>query len=196
MPGEFTGKGFEVIGDPSERLGRGCIKFRDGRFRGLTLQSEDDPEWTHDTAAKWDEQWKQDQVEDRALRLRDNPADAEAQRDVDELLDEVRRARRLGAGRDRTTERAIAKIVAGGLPKSWPHQNPRERAMVMALIETSKEFCRPPSGDEVVDAMFKMKDTEAVFLVNSDERKGLVDLLKDHGFGWLEFRGRGFQGVR
>ncbi len=188
-PSDFTGKGFEVIGDPSGQLGEGMLWFQDGRILRISLPPEEDPPWTPETAKKWKRNWRIDEAEALALRLRDDPTDADAGQELTELQNKARTDRKQGEGRHKALEDAIDRIANATadnppLLKTWPSRFGRSRAMVLALMETSK--FGPPIESEVIDAMQAATDTKDGVKILAGERKHLVKFLRESGFGWLE----------
>ena len=127
--------------------------------------------------------------------IRDNPADLQAAAE----LKAIRKVCREMRPQDKATENAVRKILIGGMPTNWPSQDKRERAAIIAVMQLADELCRPPTGDETIDRMKRLRDemdTMKPFLTNDGDRKNLADFLRNNGFGWLEFRKQGFQGNR
>ena len=164
----FSGKGFEVIGNP-ERPGEEIeLWFQDGQYAGHQTPVGEYPQWTPATDKVWKRRRRQAEAEALALNLRENPGDTESARD----LKAIRKKCREEIPRDRITERAVKKILAGGNPTNWPMQGERERAALIALMELSIELQRPPTEVEVVDKM-------RCLTVDSELQKLAVKNLKE-----------------
>ena len=152
---------------------------------------EKDPGWTPETAETWEKQRLIEEAEDLGEKVRKNPADQQAKRSLKKLNSQFKEK---FAG-NKATERAARSVIKGGIPSSWPAQKKLERAAVVALLKTSREFGRPPRGAEVIARMKRIKDQDGSWLTKGEPRD-LKELLCSMGLHWLEWDPRGFQGER
>jgi len=209
LPKQFTGEGLEIIGNPLDRGEQFTLWFRDGRFEMLSLPSRESfPKWTPETSTAWEKAMRQSRAESLAMTLKDNPGDVAAAEELTAILKVCRKAR----PRERAAENAVGNIRNGGMPTSWPSQDRRERAAIIAIMQLCKEGHRPPTGnneidklslpltgDVLIDRMKRLRDDidpMKPFLTNDGDRKNLAKFLRALGLGWLGFRARGSQGGR
>ena len=183
-PREFIGQGFEIIGDPVDSLESGSLSFQDGVFVGLQLPSQE-----LDSNVEWQKRERRETAERLALHYRDHPADKKAKAELKAILKQCRDER----PQDKATERAVKSIREGGPATNWPAQDQRQRAAVIALMQTAKELCRPPTEAEVIDRMRKLRDSldKKEPLLTASETKQLAAILRGFGFSWLERTPRG-----
>ena len=188
LPGEYKGVGIEVIGDPSGRKGEGTLTFLEGAFSTLALTGEDMP-WSPQTDEAWRSNNKRqqilDEVEDAAIRIRENPNDEEAKL----CLLRHRKKARQAEPRMRWIERAANVIQMSGMRTSNHANSPVERAVVIALMEQAAKLGRPPAMHEVTAAMRELKDGNGAMTTGAD--KDLAKVVTALGFGWLQRRPRG-----
>lgn len=195
-PAEFTGKGFERIGDPNEERGQGSLWFRDGEFDGMQYPSREKAgQWNPETAASWGKAWRRMEAERLALEWRDNPTSPE----IKAAIKRIRRECLDAKPQEKATAAAIGRIKRGEMPSFWPAQNRRERASILSLTQLAGELHRPPTESEVIDRMLRLEDSTSPSgenLTLDGDRKNLAGFLRSYGFAWLERRARGFQGER
>lgn len=181
-PGEFTGKGFEIIGDPSSEA-QITLHFRDGVFDMMAMPGRELPRPGTEDALNNHEQRRE--AERRALHLRENPEDHQA------------RSRLRTIPKDRTAQRAVKEIKAGGPLTDWPFHLRRERAAIVALMKAAEEHGRPPTESEVIARMMnltgkEMAETDSVKFLQGGDPQHLREFLRTMGIvAWLERRPRG-----
>lgn len=180
-PREFTGRGFEIIGDPSDE-GQITLHFRDGVFDMIDMPSRELPRPATEDAFQQREQRRQ--VERLALHFRDHPEDHQAKSQLRAIP------------KDRNAQRAAKKIKAGGPLADWPFQIRRERAAIVALLRAAGEHGRPPTETEVIARMKnltaeEMGGADNLKFLQGGEDKKLAELLREMGLSWLERRPRG-----
>lgn len=190
-PCDFTGVGLEIIGDPLSRGELGTLKFRDGKFAGLSFPDGDEPEWTPDTNEDWNKRYETDAVEDAAERIRAGEAD---RGELKSLL--PGRSKIKDVLRKRHLERAAKRVLDGGDRSDSPIRNRVANAAFTAIWETSKELRRPPTQWEVICRMRRLKNEKGKWVVENANNRDLYESIRQLGFSWLESRERGHQGER
>ena len=192
LPRQFTGRGFEIIGDPIAQNAQGSIWFQDGVFRGLSFPVGEDDRLTPATVQKWkvarEKRSLMRSVETLAVRLRENPSDEPAALALSDFLAKARSA----VPRQRFVERVAKKILTTGAPPSWiKAQEVCERAAVTALMSLSDELRRVPQMHEVAGRMKELYDDDACSFLTVSSPENQVKAIERIGFGWLDRRGRG-----
>lgn len=188
-PADFIGQGLEIIGSREDSLSvHASLIFHDGKFFSLSLPvrslvSSSNQEG-HDLRRK---SFLRYMATRQAEKLAKNPADKSAEVELKRILKECRNTK----PRERAIENAVRKIRSGDFSENWSFQNVREKLAVEAVIETAREFGRPPTEAEVIDWMKSVPDPNGGKLIKDGERKHLAELLRESGFGWLERSPRG-----
>lgn len=199
-PREFTGRGWEIIGDPSDEQ-QITLHFEDGIFCGFDMPSTESPHPASEEALEKREQRRL--AERLALRLRE-------QKEVIERLGlslgddpdyNQTKAQLKALPKDSTTEKAVRKILKGDPLPDWPAKRQRDCAVLIAVIELAKKHHRPPTGDEVIDRMMEGEKRpkhwrDGNFLITDGDRGNVKKKLSESGFRWLGYRPRGYQGER
>jgi hypothetical protein len=190
-PLDFTGKGFEIIGDPTCPYEQGALWFHDGVFAGFLFPCREIvPARTPETAGRWEKSMRKRSAESLAVFCRNNPNDSQAKAKLKAVLKQCRET----SPREKATEQSVRSIKKGDIPTVSPAQNRRERAAVIALMETSTELGHPPTEAEVIERMKSLKDWQDGFFMTSDgDPKNLAKFLREFGFSWLERRPRGYR---
>lgn len=198
-PKEFTGIGFEVIGDSSEELRHFSLWFQDSDFAGLQYPSrETQPEWTPETTQEWHKKRRKSRAENLAHQLSKNPDDSNLEMELAGILKQCQSA----AVREQQTERAVLSIKRGGIPSNWPARLKLQRAACIAVMETSKELRRPPTEYQVIGRMRVLEEQDnsgqdhkmTSDMCGDGSLKNIQKFLRKYGFGWLERLKRGEHG--
>jgi hypothetical protein len=199
LPKDYTGQGIEIIGDPDDLFSE-CVSlfFQDGSFvsiglptRSLVLSADPNQPPERQTPER-QASIRRYYAKALAETFQKDPSDINAK----QSLKAIRKACRQAKTRERGTENAIRKIMAGDFNANWSFQNCRERLAIRAVMELARELSKPPTEAEVIDRMKVFTDAENIKLIQDGERKHLAELLRASGFGWLERRGRGYRGAR
>lgn len=203
LPREFTGNGFEIIGDPAMVTDGATLFFSGGDYAGMALPSREIlPNWTPETAESWSKEWKRQEVERIAVELLENPED--------HLLKTQLESYTRGTGTlKRFLKRAAADILKkpktdekghpmemdekGHIyhtPSTWPAQNLVQQAVLIAISKAALELRRPPNMMEVISRMraeVRLIEGETQKLTIGDDRD-LAKAVRSMGFSWIESR--------
>ncbi len=193
-PRQFTGHGLEIIGNPND-LNFECasLVFQDGNFASIGLPTRSlilsaDPNLPPESQSpKRRASVRRYMAKALAEKLAKDPTDESAEVELKRILKECRNAK----PRERAIENAIRKIRSGDFSENWSFQNLRGQLAVQAVIETAREYGRPPTEDEVIDWMKSVPAPNGGKLITDGERKHLAKLLRESGFCWLERSPRG-----
>lgn len=191
-PSEFTGNGFEIIGDPSNPRATGTLWFQDGVFNGFQLGKPDSDGKPTDHREDLIRRRAADLI---ALRLMDDPEDVDALDKREEILKQCR-----NESEKRTIRRAIKSIADGRPAKHWPARTNLQRAALMSLMGLSESFGRPPTRDETIDRMRETVDPinppRKLTAADKEQKKHSSEALRIIGFEWLIHTPQGFQGKK
>lgn len=217
-PGEFTGHGLEIIGNPDDFFSE-CVTlaFQDGKFLSIGLPTRSlvsDPDHSQPPEKQPQARIKsvrRYQAKKLAETFQKNPADINAKKQLKVIRKTCREARlkektcrevRPKEDRpkeDRATNNDVRKILSGNISPNWSYQGLREKVAVSSLMELARELNRPPREWELIERMKSMTESingGTVKILQGGDDNNLSGFLRNSGFQWLERRKRGYQGER
>jgi len=198
-PGEFTGQGLEIIGNPDDFFSEcASLVFEDGRLLSIGLPAriiipkrtivnadEDSPEYRFY----------------RATRLADLIAQGNASETERMELKKILHTCRYSDPREGRTEQAVSRIknkkavtitdagFAHDSSRRLAFQNTKQQLALACIQDLARELKRPPKKGEVVVRMIDFEAPTGRVIQSKDTpevRKELRKFLRDIGFGWLQ----------